>query len=497
MTPKVLCILDGVGLNPRHEANAVYLAKTPTLDKLFKEAPHTTLITYGERVGLPEGQMGNSEVGHCNIGAGRVIEQSLVRINRELRTKSFMEIPSWKNFISGAKTIHLIGLFSEGGVHSSVEHLYLLLDALAAVKNISIKLHLLTDGRDTAPQSALSLLDSLSPFPHVQLCTVSGRYYAMDRDKRWERVEKAYRAIVEGIGEKASSVSDAISKSYEKNITDEFILPTVIGDYEGIADDDSVLFWNFRDDRMREISRAFSFKEFNEFTRKRIISKVLCFTDYDPAVGLPVLFTPIEIKKTFGELVSHAQLRQARVAETEKYPHVTFFFNGGEETSFPFEERFLVPSPRDVPTYDHKPEMSAYGVKEVVVDLINNSKTDIIIVNFANGDMVGHTGVLSAAIKAVETVDECLGEILDALKIKHGEALIIADHGNAEQMIDYETGGPHTSHTMYPVPCIYVGERDIILNDGGALCDVAPTLLELCNLTQPKEMTGKSLIKKK
>jgi len=494
MTPKLLCILDGVGLNPNGEANAVFLAQTPVLDELFKNSPNTTLITFGERVGLPEGQMGNSEVGHSNIGAGRVIEQTLVRINRELRTKTFMDIPAWKDFISNTKTVHLIGLFSEGGVHSSVEHLYLLLDNLLSEKNIKICLHLLTDGRDTPPQSAITLLSTLDKFQNIKICTVSGRYFAMDRDHRWERVEKAYRAIIDGIGEHASNAKEAVKNNYDKKVTDEFIIPTVIGDYKGISEDDSILFWNFRDDRMREISRAISFKDFSEFKRDKKISKVLCFTDYDPSLNLPVLFKPIEITKTFGEIISNIGLRQARVAETEKYPHVTFFFNGGEEKSFPKEERFLVPSPRDVATYDLKPEMSAYGVKDVVVDLIKNNKTDIIIVNFANGDMVGHTGVLPAAIKAVETVDVCLGEILTALKEKNGEALILADHGNAEQMIDYITGAPHTSHTMYPVPFIYVGDKEITLKSDGALCDVAPTLLEICEINQPAEMTGVSLI---
>lgn len=479
-----MVILDGVGISPDSSGNAVALANTPNLDRLLREYPNATLITHSERVGLPEGQMGNSEVGHLNIGAGRVIEQWLVRINRELKERSFVNSHQWKEFLNKGNRIHLIGLVSDGGVHSSVEHLKSLLDILPKDKEILV--HAITDGRDTSPTSGLPLLKSLELPDNTKLVSIIGRYYAMDRDTRWERTKVAYDAILNKGN--CSDLFKVYEASYDGGVTDEFIKPIVATDYDGVREGDLVLYWNYREDRMRQIVKVLSVESFDSFERIPFKDRTLCFTDYDATFKLPVLFHPKDIQNTLGEVISKAGLSQLRVAETEKYPHVTYFLNGGEEIPFKGEDRVLIPSPRDVPTYDKKPEMSAYGVTDAVIE--GFKKYDLVVVNFANGDMVGHTGDLIAAIKAVETVDTCLGRILDNLGDR--EALIFADHGNCEVMI--ENGQPHTAHTTNPVPVILVTKEKLTLRDGGALCDIAPTVLKRMGIQAPREMTGESLV---
>ena len=503
-TTTLLCILDGLGLNPRNDSNSFALASKPTLDRLFKTCPHSTLTTSGEAVGLPAGQMGNSEVGHLNIGAGRVVEQSLLRISRALSGTFLDTSKEYKSFISNTSqspTLHVIGLFSDGGVHSQEEHLKLLLPRLAKdFKGSTIALHLISDGRDVSPNSFITSLEQLltwlKPYPKVSIASICGRFFAMDRDKRWERVEKGYQAIALAQGENAPDPVAGVKESYARGLTDEFIEPLIIKQMP-ICENDALLFWNFREDRMREIVASLCTKNFAGFTQTHPIpapEKVLCFTEYDATFGLPYLFTPVDIQNHLGEVVSKNGLHQLRVAETEKYPHVTYFLNGGIEIPQPNEDRKMVPSPRDVKTYDLKPEMSARGVADLVIEGINSGSYQLIVVNFANCDMVGHTGNLAAAIKAVEVVDTCLGEVLAALEAKQGQAIIIADHGNCEQMIDYSDGTPHTAHTTYPVPIIAVGNSYIEkLKDGGALCDVAPTLLKMMEIEQPTEMTGQAL----
>ena len=505
MKTTLLCILDGFGLNPNPVGNAVHLAKKPVIDGLLQTCPHATLVTYGERVGLPEGQMGNSEVGHLNIGAGREVEQWLLKISRGLKGTFLSDSPSYTRFISSLQPggkIHLIGLFSTGGVHSEKSHLSLLLERLTSTVQNEIVLHLISDGRDVSPHAfkddMAQLLREISTKPTVTIGSVCGRFFAMDRDKRWERVEKAYSAITLGNGTKVSvsHLEEAITESYTAGVTDEFIEPLVtdgctFGAY------DSIIFWNFRADRMREIVAALTLPTFEHFERDAPIppaDRVLCFTDYDPTYKLPYLFEQGEIRNHLGEVVANAGYSQLRIAETEKYPHVTYFLNGGIEEPYKGEERVVVPSPRDVKTYDLKPEMSAFGVTEEVVKGIRSEKYKLIVVNIANCDMVGHTGVLEAGIKAVETADTCLGHMLTALESVHGQALIIADHGNAEMMVNYSDNSPHTSHTTFPVPVILFGNPDIKgLNTHGALCDVAPTILKMMGISQPVEMTGKPL----
>ena len=507
MGPKttLLCILDGFGLNPNPEFNAITIGKTPNFDRIFNECPSTTLTTFGERVGLPQGQMGNSEVGHLNIGAGRVVKQWLLRISNALDAGILGKSPKYSEFLSGVSennSIHLVGLFSDGGVHSHSNHLYKLIEDLSSRTSSKILLHLITDGRDVSPYRALEqlkdLVKYLENYPLVKIATICGRYFAMDRDRRWDRTEKAFNALTQATCEKASDPVSYIQACYDSEKTDEFLEPACFFDFN-LTPEDRVLFWNFREDRMRQIVEAYYSKEFSQFERSITplsSNNILCFTDYDPKFGLSVMFEHEHISDHLGETISKLGLKQLRVAETEKYPHVTYFLNGGIEKAFAGEDRKLVPSPRDVPTYDHKPEMSAYEVRDIVVNAINSKEYDLIVVNFANCDMVGHTGILDAAVKAVETVDECLGSILSALDDAGSQAIIIADHGNAEQMLDYDTGKPHTAHTTYPVPCIVYGNSNVKeLSPDGALCDIAPTVLKLMGLEQPGLMSGSSLVR--
>jgi 2,3-bisphosphoglycerate-independent phosphoglycerate mutase len=502
--PTLLCILDGFGLNPNPEGNAVHQAKKPTYERLTATCPHATLVTYGERVGLPAGQMGNSEVGHLNLGAGREVEQWLLRISRALSGPFLRESQEYQSFLrtsANSKRIHVIGLYSSGGVHSHAEHLQLLLARLSQdITHSQIILHLMSDGRDVSPTSfhkdITQLMTKLGNYPRCSIGSVCGRFYAMDRDKRWERVQVAYDAIALGKGVVTDDLLGHIERSYQLGVTDEFLEPAVSTACQAEATD-AYLFFNFREDRMREIVAALCVPDFTEVHRGAPLpsrERVLCFTDYDHTFHLPYLFPQVEIRNHIGEVISTAGFKQLRVAETEKYPHVTYFFNGGEERAYDGEVRALIPSPRDVKTYDQKPEMSAYGVAEATVEGIRSGSYDFIVVNFANCDMVGHSGVLAAGIKAVETTDTCLGQILNALEQAGGQAVIVADHGNAEQMVNYEDGTPHTAHTTFPVPVIIVGcERASSLRPDGALCDVAPTLLKMMNLPQPAEMTGRSL----
>lgn len=503
--PTLLCVLDGFGLNPNPVGNAVAMAQKPVLDGLLERYPHATLTTFGERVGLPAGQMGNSEVGHLNIGAGREVEQWLLRISRALTGSFLDESDTYKRFLTAVKnstTIHIIGLLSTGGVHSHSEHLTLLLNRLTRdLPNKPIALHLISDGRDVAPTSfqhdLQHLQTTIASMPQCSIRSVCGRFFAMDRDKRWERVKAAYDAIACGAGTAILSPNAYVQERYAKGVTDEFLEPAVTTS-NPVASEDAVIFFNFREDRMRELVSALCSPTFNDFERGAPLpesARVLCFTEYDHSLHLPFLFEQLEIKNHLGEVVSRHGIKQLRVAETEKYPHVTYFLNGGIEKAYDGEERQLVPSPRDVKTYDLKPEMSAHGVTELVVRGLRLRKYGLIVVNFANCDMVGHTGVVEAGIRAVETVDRCLGEILAALKEVGGQALIIADHGNAEQMVNYLDGSPHTAHTTFPVPVILVDyARSATLRPDGALCDVAPTILSMMQLPQPSEMTGVSLI---
>ena len=505
--PVVLCIMDGWGIPENDKYSAIAKANTPNYDNYLKEYPNSTLHASGEYVGLPEGQMGNSEVGHTNIGAGRVVLQTLPMINKDVANNTLKDRPVIKDFISkmqkANKTMHLIGLVSDGGVHSHINHIISITKSFADAK-INVMLHFIADGRDTAQKSALTYVDTLnkelSSYSNVKIATIGGRYYGMDRDKRWDRIEKAYNTIVLAESdEKFTTAEEAINASYQKDITDEFIVPSVIGDYKGMQDGDGFLFCNFRADRARELTMALGNKDFDGFSRKKVVSFTVMgeLTEYseDHAKYLSTVYTPEEIINSLGEVVSNANLNQLRIAETEKYAHVTFFFNGGKETVFKGEERVLINSPK-VATYDLQPEMSAEAVKDGVINAINSNKFDLIVINFANPDMVGHTGIMDAAIKACEAVDKCVGEIVQKVKEKDGIIFITADHGNAEKMFDETTGQPFTAHTTNLVPFIMVGNnvKDIKL-DNGSLCDIAPTILKVMDIPQPKEMTGKSLIK--
>ncbi len=501
----MLMILDGFGENSNTKANAVAMANTPNIDKLMKTCPTTDIFTSGLNVGLPDGQMGNSEVGHTNIGAGRIVYQELTRITKSIEDGDFFSIPEFVAAIDNCKKnhskLHILGLVSDGGVHSHIRHLYGLLELAKRKDFEEVYVHCFMDGRDTPPASGENYITELEEKMKEKgigkIASISGRFYAMDRDKRWQRIEKAYNAMVNGEGEKATSAVAAIESSYQKEVFDEFIEPTVMMNGEKpvatIEENDSVIFFNFRPDRAREITRTLVDKDFNEFPTKKQNLYFVCMTSYDETMpNVHIAFKKAELKNTFGEYISKQGLTQLRIAETEKYAHVTFFFNGGEEKQYPGEDRILVPSPK-VETYDQKPEMSAYEVTDKVVEAINSKKYDCIILNYANPDMVGHTGNLEAAIKAIETIDECVGRVVEAVNEQNGVLLITADHGNAEQMIDYQTGEPHTAHTTNPVPLILVGMENAKLKQG-KLADLAPTMLQIMGLEKPEEMTGESII---
>lgn len=503
--PTVLMILDGYGLNDKVEGNAVKQANTPVMDDLMANCPFVEGQASGMAVGLPEGQMGNSEVGHLNMGAGRIVYQELTRITKSIQDGDFFEneafLAAAKNCKENGSALHLMGLVSDGGVHSHINHIYGLLEFAKRQGLDKVFIHCFLDGRDTPPASGkeyvTALMDKCEELGVGQVASVMGRYYAMDRDNRWDRVEKAYRALRFGEGKQAKCGACAIQASYDEGVTDEFVVPTVVakdGEAVGkIQDKDSVIFFNFRPDRAREMTHVFCDNEFTGFNRGDARPDVtyVCFTDYDTTIpNKLVAFNKEEITHTFGEFLAENGLKQARIAETEKYAHVTFFFNGGREQTFEGEDRILVQSP-DVPTFDLKPEMSAYEVTDKVVEAINSDKYDVIILNYANCDMVGHTGVFDAAVKAVEAVDTCVGRMVDAIMQKGGIAFITADHGNADKMLEAD-GTPFTAHTTNPVPFIVVG-KDCNLREGGVLADIAPTMLEAMELPQPEEMTGKSL----
>ena len=507
--PTVLMILDGYGLNERHDANAVYEANTPVMDKLMAEYPFVKGNASGLAVGLPDGQMGNSEVGHMNMGAGRIVYQELTRITKEIQDGDFFKnealLAAMKNAKENDSAIHFMGLLSDGGVHSHITHLFGLLEMAKKEGLKKVYVHCFLDGRDTPPASGKGYIQQLQAKMDElgvgEIGVVSGRYYAMDRDNRWDRVELAYNALTKGEGVKGTDAAEAVQASYDDGKTDEFVLPTVI-EKDGkpvavVSDKDSVVFFNFRPDRAREITRAFCDDEFTGFAReKRLDLTYVCFTDYDDTIGNKlVAFHKVQLHNTFGEYLAAHNMTQARIAETEKYAHVTFFFNGGVEDPNVDEFRLLVNSPKDVATYDLKPEMSAPEVGMDLVEAIKSDKYDVIVINFANPDMVGHTGVIPAAVKAVERVDSLVGDAVQAVKDVDGVLFICADHGNAEKMIDYETGAPHTAHTTNPVPFILVNaDPSWKLREGGCLADIAPTLIEVMGMEQPKEMTGKSLI---
>lgn len=501
--PVALIILDGFGLRGETAGNAVAQAKKPNFDRLKEAYSYTTLTACGEAVGLPEGQMGNSEVGHLNIGAGRIVYQSLTRINKSIRDGDLFENERLISAVDHAKrngsALHVMGLLSDGGVHSHFEHLFALL-SFAKEKGLEkVYVHAYLDGRDVGPQTALGFIEQTENIMKEvgvgQIATVAGRYYAMDRDKRWERVEKTYRMLVDGVGDYAETPTAGVEASYEKGIHDEFVEPIVITENEEpvatIEDGDAVIFFNFRPDRAIQLSRAFTDDQFEEFVTSEFDDlKFVTFTHYSDEVKADVVFHNEDLVDTLGEIISENGLTQLRIAETEKYPHVTFFMSGGREEKFEGEERILINSPK-VATYDLQPEMSAYELTDALLEVIEGETKDAIILNFANPDMVGHSGMLEPTIKAVETVDECLGKIIDAILAKGGTAIITADHGNADEVID-ETGEPMTAHTTNPVPVI-ITEKDLSLRTDGILADLAPTMLKLLTVQQPENMTGKPL----
>ena len=508
----VLMILDGYGLNDRKDHNAVAEANTPVMDKLMKEYPFVKGNASGMAVGLPEGQMGNSEVGHLNMGAGRIVYQELTRITKEIQDGTFFENPALVKAMENCKAndsaLHIYGLVSDGGVHSHITHLYGVLEMAKKFDLKKVYVHCFLDGRDTPPASGKGYVEQLEEEMKKlgvgKVASVCGRYYAMDRDNNYDRVELAYKALTKGEGLTAESATTGIQASYDRDETDEFVKPTVVVEdgkpVATIQDKDSIVFINFRPDRAREITHAFCDDDFKGFERgKRLDVTYVCFSDYDPTIpNKDVAFHKIAVTNTFGEWLAANDMTQARIAETEKYAHVTFFFNGGVEEPNKGEDRILVNSPKDVATYDLKPEMSAYEVCDKLCAAIKSEKYDVIIINFANPDMVGHTGVEAAAIKAVETVDECVGKAVDALLSVNGTMFICADHGNCEQLVDYETGAPFTAHTTNPVPFILVNyDPAYTLKEGGWLADIVPTLIETMGMTKPAEMTGKSLLIKR
>jgi 2,3-bisphosphoglycerate-independent phosphoglycerate mutase len=500
--PLLLMILDGYGISGTKEGNAIAAARKPNMDELFAAYPHSELESSGESVGLPDGQMGNSEVGHLNIGAGRIVYQDLTRISRSIREGDFFRNKEILEAICNVKnhnsSLHLMGLLSDGGVHSHISHLYALL-RLAKEQGIKkVYIHAFLDGRDVPPKSALKYIEEAEKKMKElggEFATISGRYYSMDRDKRWDRVEKAYNAMTSAAGDTAENASIAVKNAYEWGETDEFVTPTVIlrdgRPVATVSDNDSLIFFNFRSDRAREITRAFINDDFMDFKRKQHPhTNFVCFTQYNETFHVPVAFPPEPLKKILAGVLAGHHLRQLRIAETEKYAHVTFFFNGGMEVPVAGEDRILIPSPK-VATYDLQPEMSAFLVTDEVVKAISAGKYDVIILNYANLDMVGHTGVFEAAVRATEAIDRCIGRVFDAVRAAGGLLIITADHGNAEKMID-EGGGIHTAHTSNPVPFL-ICEKNFRLRDG-ILADIAPTLLEILGIEKPEEMTGRSLI---
>ena len=506
--PVLLMILDGWGYRePKTPDNAIEMGHTPNWHRMFETCPHSLIETYGLAVGLPEGQMGNSEVGHTNIGAGRVVMQDLPKIDLAVKDGSLAQNPVLLKMIealkANGKTAHVMGLMSPGGVHSSQDHIV----ALCAILNkngVKTRVHAFLDGRDTPPASAAEYLaqfeNAVKNMPLVKIATIEGRFYAMDRDKRWDRIELAYDNILSAAGKRYATADEAIKASYAEKVTDEFVIPAVIGDYQGMEDGDAVLMANFRADRAREILYALADDAFEGFARKRRVkfSAHVGMTEYsvDHNRFMQTMFPPEALTNILGEVVAEHGLTQLRIAETEKYAHVTFFFNGGEEKEFKGEERILIASPK-VATYDLKPEMSVYEVTDQLVKAIEDKRFDVIICNYANGDMVGHTGIMEAALKAVAAVDECLGKVEKAIKDVGGVMIVTADHGNAEKMVDETTGQPYTAHTVGKVPAILVNDQSGVkaLKDG-KLADLAPTMLELLNINQPKEMTGTSLLVK-
>jgi len=507
--PLMLMILDGWGINPNPANNAVAMADTPNLDGYLRDFPHVQIRTSGMAVGLPEGQMGNSEVGHLNLGAGRIVYQDLTRITKSIQDGDFFTNPVLLDCIAKVKAsggrLHLTGLLSDGGVHSHNTHLYALVELAQQQGLHEVCIHCLLDGRDTPPQSAAGYLEELEAelrrIGCGKIATVTGRFYAMDRDNRWDRVEKAYNALVLGQGDCHGSAAEAIQASYAAGVHDEFVIPCVIcaeGKSVGeINDGDGIICFNFRSDRAREITRALTFESFDGFPRQRLpkLASYVCMTEYDATFGLPIAYAQQELANLLGGVLAEAGLKQLRIAETEKYAHVTFFFNGGVEIPFPHEDRALIPSPKEVATYDQKPEMSACLVADELIRRLELDQYDVVIINFANCDMVGHTGILPAAISAVEAVDACAGRVVEKVRQLGGTVLITADHGNAEQMVD-ESGEPYTAHTCNPVWLILVDDSrtKATLKEGGKLADIAPTMLRLLGVKQPAEMTGESLL---
>lgn len=506
MTKRVLlCIMDGWGINKDCPKDATKTANTPNLDKFYKEEPNIQIYADGEHVGLPDGQMGNSEVGHLNIGAGRIVYQELTKINKSIREGDFFKNEKFLNAVEHVKknnsSLHMYGLVSTGGVHSSLDHILALIEFAKQQGLKKVYFHAFLDGRDTPPQSAVGFLqkveDKLKESGLPPIASVTGRYYAMDRDNRWERVEKAYNMLVLGEGNKADSAVNAVKESYEKGVNDEFVEPVVIDVPDSrINDNDAIIFFNFRPDRAREISKAINFEDFNGFERKAVRKNLyyVTFTQYDATFPFPVAFEPQKLTNILGEVLDKNGIRQFRTAETEKYAHVTFFFNGGVEAPNKLETRVLVNSPK-VATYDLQPEMSAYQVCDEVLKAIDNKDYGFILVNFANPDMVGHTGVMEAAVKACETVDECVGKIVAKAKDNDVAVVLTADHGNAECMEDKVTHAPYTAHTTNPVPLFVINAGNVQLKEPGALCDIAPTVLDIMGIEKPEEMTGNSLIK--
>ncbi len=510
--PLMLMILDGFGLNEREDGNAIKAANTSNLDNLFANYPNTVIKAAGNPVGLPEGQMGNSEVGHLNIGAGRIVYQDFTRINKAIEDRSFFKnkvlLEAIDNVKENGTALHLMGLLSDGGVHSHNKHLYALLELAKSQGVNDVYVHAILDGRDVPPACAKKyvkeLEEKMQELGVGQIATIGGRYYYMDRDNRWDRTQKAYEAICFGEGEKAKTAIEAVEASYALDKNDEFVLPTVIVDDNSpivtAQEDDSFIFFNFRPDRARQLTRALNDTDFNGFKRREGDPKVelVCMTEYDETIHAPIAFPPEEIKNTLGRVLADNGLKQLRTAETEKYAHVTFFFNGGKEVPNKGEDRELISSP-DVATYDLKPEMSAYEVTDNLLKKLDEEDYDVVIMNYANADMVGHTGYFEAAVEAVEAVDECVGRVVNKISDMGGAVLITADHGNSDQMVDYDTGEPFTAHTTNPVPLIYVNDdnKDAkLLQEGeGKLADIAPTMLRLLGIDIPKEMTGEQLIK--